>query len=689
VRVLSLLGAVLVLMGVSSPVAVAENRAINFTSGAYDDDCRDPFAASGVVADGVGAGERIRATATMTGPGSNDFYFRLSYVPLGSVGRFAWEIMDLRDVGRVTFARTLGTYTPLEIDFTAPFDGQLLSCRSSSEDGPVGHVSGTISDGEPDAEPSVQVSGTTARLTALNPVNGANQFNWVITENGVEVTSTSGPDAEVVLPPGTYEAGLSVCRTSPDGLACRISVHRVPFEILGELVFDVQPVANAPLSRFLSVRPLVNNTTYQWSVDGVVVGGGGKFVWTAPSAGSYQVTLTASANGRSRSVSKIVNIGHTIEVDNLLSSRLAKGAVADPTSSCDGERTVLTVTSEIGVWAEIATSYTPNLAFPPQPGTTVRLGLLPPNGAATWTGGCFNTVPQSFQVQLDIASDRALAATAFAGFLSTISGGQIDANAIGRALSLWDNAAAWPLVHSRAAVDEFTQVLLGRGRIPVALGHVWAALTEEPEATRLRDLVFASGGAIPGIGDLASLAESATKAWQGLGLNPYEFGSKITGEQLKSRLRAAQELEQAAQQQRDDADSNHKDKQAKVNDITTQIADKEAQIEAKRDSWPNCSRALPAAHPCFRTQRRIESQVTKLRNEIKRLRKNALPQALTRLEAATERLTKATTALESMTTAVRNLDFAAKFVGQLTAIIELSATLYDGRRTGVITYRTQ
>lgn len=53
--------------------------------------------------------------------------------------------------------------------------------RSSAEDGPVGQVSGTISDGQPDAQPLVRVTGMTARLTAVDPVNGADQFNWTVT----------------------------------------------------------------------------------------------------------------------------------------------------------------------------------------------------------------------------------------------------------------------------------------------------------------------------------------------------------------------------------------------------------------------------------------------------------------------------------------------------------------------------
>ncbi|MEV4629951.1 hypothetical protein AB0J90_27160 [Micromonospora sp. NPDC049523] len=569
-----------------------------------------------------------------------------------------------------------GDYVPDSRDECAAVPGALTNAGCPDE--------------TPGADLDAAVDGSTVHLRATNPVNGADRFDWTVTraDDPAEIATVTGADVRVDnLAPGEYEARVSVCRTTGE-LACVLQI--IPFTITAALAFTVQRVANAPLSRRFVVTDPQPGVTYRWSVDGTPIGNGNQRRFDAPATGTYGVTLSAVVDDRPRSVTATVTVGYRVEVDNSLGNGLLTGAVADPAATCDPHATVLTVTSGAGVWAELRTSASAKLLAAPQPGATAALGLLPPGGVATWTGGCFDNLPQSFQVRADIATDRALAATALAGFLSTISGGTIDLNSLTRAMTIWEGATEWPLPQSRAAVAEFGLVLRGRGSTEVALGHIWEALTQEPEATQLRQFVFATGGAIPGLGDLTSLAEAATGAWLGLGASPYQLGRRVTVEQLGHKQQDVADRLPEAEQAVTDADTERAAKQAAADAIQTDITSTEGAITAKELELARtvCSPALPAEHPCFRKRARLQSEITRLGTVLDRLENTALPPALARLGSARQRLDDAEKAVTALRTAGRNLAAAASFLSQLVAVIELSARVYSGNRSGSTTFRT-
>ncbi|MET7420398.1 hypothetical protein [Dactylosporangium sp. NPDC005555] len=161
------------------------------------------------------------------------------------------------------------------------------------------------------------------------------------------------------------------------------------FTIAAPVEFTVTEIPGRALARRFAVPSPDAATTYTWSVDGRPLAvTGPDVVWDAPVPGTYEIAMTATKGGTGRTVTRQVTVGYRIDVVDSGGNGLVTGLVADPKAPCDGDRTVPTVKSGIGVWASLRTTASAALTNPPVPGGTATIGLLPPDGVATWTGGC-------------------------------------------------------------------------------------------------------------------------------------------------------------------------------------------------------------------------------------------------------------------------------------------------------------
>lgn len=657
-------------------------RTIGFASsptGYPADSCTQDWGPAHLVADDVNAGQVITGTATMAGAGSNDYRFELAFV--GN------DYQRLEELAYVGYNRVNQTYSVQTVDLTAPADGKIVGCRSSSvgEDGladPGGVFNGVISSGtELSAVPVATVSGDTVTMTATAVKGGADQFNWTIrAADGSTADTTSGATAQSRgLAPGNYDVGLSVCRVHTPPFACSTRTVYVPIVIAGELAFAADKIPGFPLSRQLSVIGITEpGHTYTWQVDGHTIGTGTTVRWDAAKVGSYDVALVVTHDGASRTEHRRIAVGIIVATRTSADGKVT-ARIADATLPCDETRTLLTVTSTRGIWGALTTST--DLVRVPAPGAIAQYNLLPPGGVATWTGGCFDKIGQTFRVTAAFTDDRALAATAFSGFLSTVTGGQIDAGAIGKALSRWDNISAEQMPESKAAVAELTKVLRGKGDLGRATGHIWKALTIEPEAGRLRTLILDTGAAFPSLGDWITIAEEVVKAGQA-GWDPYNLGGKLTTQTIEQRKRDAER--RAADQQGvvDRLADEVTEKQTHVLDLrqqletaTTQRTDAQALL-AKL----NCAPGLPPNSPCPKQRRQLEGEIQRLTGKITQLETKALPPAVERLATVTAKHTKAADVLRLFTRALDLLGKALSLLNQAAGIDELAKLVKADQR---------
>ncbi|MEV4134036.1 hypothetical protein AB0J72_17930 [Dactylosporangium sp. NPDC049742] len=675
----------------SETAALADpgDRPIAFTSsstGYPADRCNTDLGPAHLVMDNISAGAEMSGTATMAGRGSNDFYFELKFVD-NSYG----VVEDLANVG---YQRVQGVYTSVDFSFTAPVAGKLVGCRSAEVDeagvsGPAGKVTGTVKgDGGPSATPAITVTGTSVALKAVDIAPNTGLISWdVYAEGAAEpVAERDGVEATVDgLAPGRYEVKLSFCTLSPP-LHCGFATGT--FTITAPVDFEVVEIPGRALSRRLVVSSAAADTSYTWSVNGTPLGESGpSVVWNAPLPGTYEIAMTATKNGAGRTVRRQVTVGYRIDVVDTLANGLMKGLVADPKAPCDGDRTVLTVTSDIGIWATLRTASSAALTNPPVPGGTAELGLLPPNGVATWTGGCFNKAGQSFWVDADIADRRALAATALAGFLSSVSGGRIDVNAMARAMSYWESVSEWPLPNTRAAIDEMVRIAQGKGKLAIAGGYLYAALTLEPEATRLREFLASILGAVPVIGDFAQLAEEVAKAWLGLGADPYKLGDRATKEQMERRQANLQERLPDQEQNVLDATTKKAEKDLRLKEIDDDIKAVRTDLDARKAE----RLALvcpPKVQQCLLKQRQLDGEIQRLTAKLTNLVEKARPPAFERATKAAAKLLEEEKALAAMTKAIKVLGTVVQLLNQLAMNAELAIRVMQGQRKGTMEFRT-
>ncbi|MFF5230704.1 hypothetical protein [Dactylosporangium sp. NPDC000521] len=636
--------------------------------------------------DNISAGAELSGTATMAGKGSNDFHFQLMFVDN------SYSVVE--ELAYVMYQRTQGAYVPADFTYVAPVAGKLVGCRSAevNEAGlsdPAGLVTGTVKgDSGPGAAAGITVNGTSVALKAVDTKPNTGGFNWGVYLEGATEPIAEREGAEAIvngLAPGRYLVKLGYCSLSQP-ISCHVATGE--FTITAPVDFEVVEIPGRALSRRLVVPGPAADTSYTWSVNGTPLGENGpSVVWNAPLPGTYEIAMTATRNGTGRTVRRQVTVGYRIDVVDTLANGLMKGLVADPKAPCDGDRTVLTVTSDIGIWATLRTAASPALTVPPVPGGTATIGLLPPNGVATWTGGCFNKAGQSFWVDADIADKRALAATALAGFLSSVSGGRIDVNAMTRAMTYWENVSEWPLPNTRAAIDEMVRISQGKGKIAVAGGYLYAALTLEPEATRLREFLFSILGAVPVIGDFAQLAEEATKAWLGLGADPYKLGDRTTEEQLKRRQANLQERLPDQEQNVIDATTKKAEKDLRLKEIDDEITSVGTDLNARK-----AERAAlvcpPKVQQCLLKQRQLDGEIQRLTSKLKNLVEKARPPALERATKAAAKLLEEEKALAAMTKAIKVLGTVVQLFNQLAMNAELAIRLMQGQRKGTMEFRT-
>lgn len=539
-----------------------------------------------------------------------------------------------------------------------------------------------------DATPSVSVSGSTVHLHATDLHGGANQFTWTVTRTSDQsfAGETSGIEAELDLPPGEYTVSLDTCVVAPPLFQCLVSRTEAVVPLAAQ--FDVITPSDASMRRRLVARqPALPTMTYRWFVDGKELSAHGPSVeWTPRRAGRYDVRLLVGLHGLTSTDSRSVTVGLRLEVARRGRGTALTGTVADPTVTCDDKATVLTATSSVGVWTTVETSPQGSLQQSPLPqGALTILGLVPPGGSATWVGGCFDRAEQEFRVAFDVDSQRALAATALSGFLGTITGGQLDAAAEARAISVWEDVAAAPLTHSRAAVRELQRVLVGKGSMERAAGEMYAALTQEPEATRLRNFVFGIAGAVPVLNDFAAIAEAIT-TWTLDGFDPYAFGRTLTSSAVEHQedrldreiIDAEQDLAVTARKQ-----ARH---QALLDRRRAERRGRQAELDAAAAELESltCLHG-PAGRACRQQARALQDVIDRATREITALT-GSIEKIDNYLARLAERAAHTARRAAALRNAVKHLAIIGVVIARFWDVSELAVLVAGNHSNGSITY---
>jgi chromosome segregation ATPase len=189
------------------------------------------------------------------------------------------------------------------------------------------------------------------------------------------------------------------------------------------------------------------------------------------------------------------------------------------------------------------------------------------------------------------------------------------------------------------------------------------------------------------IGDFAQLAEEATKAWLGLGADPYKLSERATKEQLKRRLDNLKERVPDQEQNVIDATTKKAEKDLRLKEIDDEIASVGTTLtDRKRERAALV--CPPKVQQCLLKQRQLDGEIQRLASRLENLTERVHPPAFERAAKAAVKLAEEEKALTAMTKAVTCLGAVVQLLTQVASIAELTIRILQGQRTGTVEFRT-